>query len=58
MNENVSFEGVKEVRHCYDADDVNDLLKKGWVILSVAKGQEQTGQHDYTPTFKYSLGRK
>lgn len=48
---------VKEVKAIFSEDKANELLDKGWVLLSVAKGQEQTGPNDYTPVFKYSLGR-
>lgn len=58
MNNNSEIlQKVKEVTQTYDKDEVNKQLKNGWVILAVATGQEQTGSNDYTPTFKYSLGR-
>ena len=48
---------VEEVEIVFIKDDANRLLKKGWILLSVGHGQEQTGQHDYTPCFAYCLGK-
>ena len=48
---------VKKVQHVYRESQVNNLLKEGWILLSVASGQEQTGPNDYSPTFKYCLGK-
>ncbi len=49
--------GVKEVKAVFSENQANELLDRGWILLSVAKGQEQTGPNDYMPAFKYSLGR-
>ncbi|PPK76034.1 hypothetical protein B0F87_104124 [Methylobacter tundripaludum] len=48
---------VEEIETVYTKNDVNRFLKQGWVLLSVGSGQEQTGQHDYTPSFAYCLGK-
>lgn len=55
-NDNL-LHNVEEVERVFTKDDANRLLKKGWVLLSVGHGQEQTGQHDYTPCFAYCLGK-
>jgi len=51
------FVNVSEVHTTPSADTANRLLKEGWVLLSVATGQTQTGQHDFTPEFAYCLGK-
>jgi hypothetical protein len=48
---------VKEIEITYSEKSVNDLLSDGWILLSVASGQEQTGSNDYTPVFKFCLGK-
>ena len=48
---------VTEVHTTPSTDKVNEYLKKGWVLLSIATGQTQTGQHDFTPEFAYCLGK-
>lgn len=48
---------VKEIETTYSQDEANQLLESGWILLAVASGQEQTGANDYTPLFKYCLGR-
>lgn len=48
---------VTEVHTTPSADKVNEHLKNGWVLLSIATGQTQTGQHDFTPEFAYCLGK-
>lgn len=58
MNEtNNLLHTIKEVCHVYQQEQVNTRLSEGWVLLAVATGQEQTGPHDYTPTFRYTVGR-
>lgn len=57
MNDNQNnLHTIKEVRHVYNSDDVNELLAKGWILLAVGEGKEQTGQHNITPVFRYSVG--
>ena len=48
---------VKELKITHRKEEANDLLSVGWVLLSVASGQEQTGAHDYIPVFKFCLGK-
>ena len=48
---------IEEVEIVFTKDDANQLLKEGWILLSVSHGQAQTGQHDYTPCFAYCLGK-
>lgn len=47
---------VSAVRSTFHEEEVNTLLKEGWVLLSVGTGQEQVGQHDFLPSFRYCLG--
>lgn len=47
---------VKEVRHVFEPQ-LNPLLEQGWILLAVGTGQEQTGPQDYSPFFRYSVGR-
>jgi hypothetical protein len=56
IQETVPLHKVEEVRHVYEPQ-LNELLEQGWIILAVGTGQEQTGPHDYTPVFRYSVGR-
>lgn len=51
------FVNVSEVRTTPSADSANRLLKEGWVLLSIATGQSQVGQHDFAPEFAYCLGK-
>ena len=48
---------VTEVKTTPSADRANELLKDGWVLLSIATGQTQVGQHDFAPEFAYCLGK-
>jgi hypothetical protein len=54
-NKNVLHE-VKVVKQAYEKE-ANELLEQGWILLSVESGQEQRGPHDYSPVFKYCLGK-
>lgn len=49
--------GIEEVKVTNDENESNRLLERGWVLLSVASGQEQAGEHDYNPFFSFCLGR-
>ena len=49
--------GIEEVKVTNDENESNRLLEHGWILLSVASGQEQTGAHDHTPFFAFCLGR-
>lgn len=48
---------VSEIFTTYKSDLVNQYLMDGWVLLSIATGQEQTGAHDISPSFAYTLGK-
>jgi len=48
---------VTELKVTYNKEEANDLLSTGWILLGVASGQEQTGANDYTPVFKFCLGK-
>lgn len=54
---NPQLQNVEKVEVAYNKDAANSFLEKGWVILAIGSGQEQTGQHDYTPMFAYCLGK-
>lgn len=48
---------VKEVRHVTDEKQVNTLLTAGWLLLGMREGVERTGEHEFSPYFRYSMGR-
>jgi hypothetical protein len=54
---NAHLQNVEKVEVAYSKEEANELIKKGWLLLAVGAGQEQTGQHDYMPTFAYCLGK-
>jgi hypothetical protein len=54
---NPQLQNVEKVEVVYNKETVNRFLSEGWVILAIGTGQEQTGQHDYTPMFAYCLGK-
>lgn len=54
---NHQFQNIEEVEVVYNKDAANRFLEKGWVILAIGSGQQQTGSHDYTPMFAYCLGK-
>lgn len=56
MNESTEYLKIKEIRETTRGFEADKLLKEGWVLLSMAKGQEQTGPNNIVPIFKYSLG--
>lgn len=43
---------VKKVRGASSEQSANELLQKGWVMLSMASGQDEQGY----PITRYSLG--
>lgn len=42
---------VKQVRIAHDAQDVNTLVAKGWVMIETASGKDETGY----PIMRYSM---
>lgn len=52
-----NLNNICEVQAVYNQDRVNELLACGWKLLAVAPGQEQIGPNDYSPIFRYCLGR-
>jgi hypothetical protein len=55
--ETKNLQNIREVQSVYNQDQANALLASGWELLGVASGQEQTGPNDYTPIFRYCLGK-
>jgi hypothetical protein len=51
------FVNVSELHTTHSTETANRYLGDGWVLLSIATGQSQTGPHDYTPEFAYCLGK-
>ncbi len=52
-----SLQNICEVQSVYNQEQVNVLLTSSWILLGVVSGQEQTGPNDYTPIFRYCLGK-
>lgn len=48
---------VKEVCHVTQAEQVNKLMNNGWHLIAVGDGVERTGEHEFSPYFRYSMGR-
>lgn len=51
MQEN-ELQNVKKVRGASNEQAANQMLEKGWVMLSTASGQDEQGY----PITRYSLG--
>lgn len=50
----VDYTKIKKVITIYNAKQVNNCLREGWVILSVAGGQDE----NKFPLIQYSLGHE
>jgi len=54
---NPQLQNVEKIEIVYNVDIANSFLDKGWVILAISYGQEQTDKHDIMPIFAYCLGK-
>lgn len=52
----MDFEKVGKIIETTDADEANELLEKGLVLLQVARGFSSAGDGD-RPVILYSLGQ-
>lgn len=48
---------ITQIETVNEEDEANDLLKNGWVLLSVGKGQNQSQEEHFSPYFVYCLGK-
>lgn len=48
---------VVEVRRVLSDQIANELLRNGWILLSVASGHELSGTDTVFPVFGYCLAR-
>jgi hypothetical protein len=59
MSDNgVRLHDIVEVKRVLSESQANTLLSKGWILLSIATGHEQTGQESNSPLFGYCLGKR